>query len=137
MLAPDLLAVLNKPLIARLSVVDPDGFPHTVPLWFDVDGDDIVMISDRNTRKVDYLALNPKSSICIGGDQGPDDVMTRGYLLKGICSTEEDPGYRWLERITRRYQAGDEAERSIEQWRTQLDIMVIRLRVRRVIKVYG
>jgi general stress protein 26 len=132
----ELADVLRMPLIARLSVVDTDGFPHTVPLWFGVDGDDIVMISDRNTRKVDYLNQNQRSSICIGGDQGPDGVIAPGFLLKGICSTEEDPDFAWLRRITLRYQSGEEAQKSIEQWRTQLDIMLIRLRVQKVIKVY-
>ena len=32
---------LQKPLIARLATIDGNGYPHTVPLWFDVDGDDI------------------------------------------------------------------------------------------------
>ncbi|MCZ7611766.1 MAG: pyridoxamine 5'-phosphate oxidase family protein [Ignavibacterium sp.] len=49
--------LLDKPLIARLSVVDPDGYPHTVPVWFMRDGDDLVFISVRSTRKVSYVSL--------------------------------------------------------------------------------
>lgn len=128
--------VLALPLIARLSVIDRDGFPHTVPLWFDVDGDDIVMISDRDTRKVDYLKVNPKASVCIGGGESAGGGIGRGYLIKGTCTAEEDPDYRWLRQVTRRYESPAEAERDIEQWRTQLDMMVIRLAVERVIKVY-
>ncbi len=137
MLSPELLEVLQKPLIARLSVIDPDGFPHTVPLWFDVDGDDIVMISDRNSKKVGHLARDPKASFCVGGDAGADGVIGGGYLLKGFCSSEEDPGYVWLRRVTLRYEPPEQAERSIAQWRSELDMMVIRLRVSKVIKVYG
>jgi general stress protein 26 len=135
-LSPELLEVLRKPLIARLSVIDANGFPHTVPLWFDVDGDDIVIISDRNSRKVDYLANNPKAAVSVGGDPGPDGVIGRGFLLKGIASAEEDPDFRWLRQVTLRYEPPEQAERSIAQWRKELDMMIIRLHVTKVIKVY-
>ncbi len=133
---PEVRAVLDCPLIARLSVIDQNGYPHTVPLWFDVDGGDIVMISDRNTRKVDFLGANSKASICIGGGDATAGEIGPGYLLKGECTTEEDPGYKWLRRITLRYRTPDVAEKEIEQWRAQLDIMLIRLTVKKVTKVY-
>jgi hypothetical protein len=135
-LSPDVLEVLQKPLIARLSVIDANGYPHTVPLWFDVDGDDIVIISDRNSRKVDYLMREPRASLSVGGDAGPDGVIARGYLLKGNAYAEEDTGYRWLRQVTLRYEPPEQAERSIAQWRKELDMMLIRLRVTKVIKVY-
>ena len=60
MFNPAIRELLRSPLIARLSVVDPDGYPHTVPLWFDLDGDDVVIISHRKTRKVDCIRANPR-----------------------------------------------------------------------------
>jgi hypothetical protein len=136
MFNPEVRTLLESALVARLSVVDPNGYPHTVPLWFAVDGDDIVMISDRNTRKVDFLAVNSKASICIGGGEVADGEDGAGYLFKGECTTEEDTGYRWLRHITLRYRSPAQAEKDIAQWRAQLDIMVIRLAVTKVIKVY-
>ncbi len=121
--------LLQKPFIARLSTIDQNGYPHTVPLWFDVDGEDIVIISDRNTRKIDHIARDPKGCVQIGGDAGA------GYLFKGELCVEPDPGYRWLAQITRRYEEGEQAEKDIELWRTTLDMVVIRLMVKRVIKV--
>ena len=99
-------------------------------------GGDIVMISDRKTRKVDFLAVNPKASICIGGGETADGEAGPGYLFKGECAVEEDSGYKWLRKITLRYEAPERAEKDIEQWRTQLDIIVLRLTVTKVIKVY-
>jgi hypothetical protein len=136
MLKPEVRMLLDSPLVARLSVIDANGYPHTVPLWYAVDGDDIVMISDRNTRKVDFLGSNPKASVCIGGGEAGNGEAGPGYLFKGDCTTEEDEGYQWLRRITLRYRSREQAEKDIEQWRTQLDIMVIRLAVTKVIKVY-
>ena len=127
---------LELPHVARLSVVDPNGYPHTVPLWYAVDGDDIVMISDRDTRKVDFVDANPKASICIGGGEGAGSEVAAGYLFKGHCRAEEDAGSKWLRLITHRYRSPKDAEKDIAQWSTELDIMVLRLVVSKVIKVY-
>lgn len=123
---------LQQPRIARLSTIDANGYPHTVPLWFDLDGDDIIIISDRNTRKIDQIAVNPKGNIQIGGDTND----SAGYTFKGKLTVEPDPNYRWLVQVTRRYESGEQAEKDIELWRTTLDMVVIRLNVERVLKVY-
>lgn len=122
---------LERPFVARMSTIDEKGYPHTVPLWFDVDGDDIVIISDRNTRKIGHIGRNAKGNVQIGGDTGDG----AGYLFKGQLSVEEDPGFRWLRQVTLRYEQGEQAEKDIELWRTTLDMIVIRLKVERVIKV--
>lgn len=123
-------AVLEKPLIARLSVIDPDGYPHTVPVWFMLDGDDIVFISDRDTRKVDYLSANPKGAVVVGGE--PDDGG--GYLIKGDVVIEPDPHDEWVRRLTYRYEEPAQAEKDIAAW-ADLDIIVLRLKPRKVIQV--
>ncbi len=82
---------LKKPLLARLCVIDRGGYPHSVPIWFDVDGDDIVFISERNTAKVRYMLANAKGAVTIGGDSGDGG----GYLIKGHLSATEDLEHRW------------------------------------------
>lgn len=121
---------LQKPLIARMSTIDPDGYPHSVPVWFMLDGDDIVVMAVRSTRKVGHIAANPKGAVVIGGDSGDG----AGYLLKGIYSIEEDPDDYWMKKITRHYEGESQAARDIAAW-TDLDIIVVRLRPERVIKV--
>lgn len=122
---------LQAPFVARLSTIDDNGFPHTVPLWFDLEGDDIIIISDRNTRKIDHIARNSKGCVQIGGDVNDG----AGYLFKGTLTVELDPDYKWLRQVTLRYEPTEQAERDIELWRTTLDMIIIRLKVQRVIKV--
>lgn len=123
-------AFLQKPLIARLSVIDPAGYPHTVPVWFKLDGDDIVMISTRDTRKVSYIAQNPKGAVAVGGDP----ANSPGYLLKGELSIEEDPGWAWLKKLTYHYEDEATAAKHVKEW-SELDMIVIRFKPVRVIKV--
>jgi general stress protein 26 len=113
-----------------MSTVDPDGYPHTVPVWFGLDGDDIVVISVRATRKVDHILANPKGAVAIGGDSGDE----AGYLIKGQFAIEPDPEDVWVRKMTHRYETPEQAEKDIADW-AELDIIVLRLKPQKVLKV--
>ena len=121
---------LQKPLIARMSTIGPDGYPHTVPVWFAPDGDDIVVISVSDTHKVGHIRANPKGAITIGGDSGDGD----GYLIKGEFAIEADPDDVWVKKLTYRYETPEQAEKDIADW-ADLDIVVLRLKPTAVLKV--
>ncbi len=121
---------LQKPLVARMSTVDSNGYPHTVPVWFALDGNDIVVISVRGTRKVGHILANPKGAVAIGGDPGDG----AGYLIKGEFSIEADPEDAWVRKMTYRYEAPEQAEKDIADW-VELDIIVLRLKPKVVLKV--
>lgn len=121
---------LQKPLLARMSTIDADGYPHTVPVWFALDGDDIVVISVRDTRKVGHILVNPKGAISIGGDSGDGG----GYLIKGEFIIEADPEDVWVRKLTYRYETPEQAEKDIADW-AELDIIVLRLKPKAVLKV--
>src|ERR1700694_2332030 len=130
MLTDSLREFLKKPLIARMSTIDSNGYPHTVPVWFMLDGDDLVVISERKTRKTQHILANPKGAIEIGGD--PADGA--GYLFKGKYVVEEDPDDFWLKKITNYYEQGEQAEKDIATWE-KLDMVLLRLTPEKVIKV--
>ncbi len=123
-------ALLEKQLIARMTTIGPDGYPHTVPVWFMRDGDDIVIISVRDTHKVAHIARNPKGAVVIGGQPGDGG----GYLFKGDFSIEEDPGDVWVKKLIYRYETGDQAEKDVRDW-ADLDIILIRLKPKKISKV--
>lgn len=130
MFSPEVCEFLEKPLIARVSAIDSNGYPHTVPVWFMRDDQSIVLISVRQTRKVAYLLANPKGAVAVGGD--PAD--SAGYLIKGDFSVETDPDDAWVRKLTYRYEAPEQAEKDIADW-ADLDIIVLRLTPRTVVKV--
>ena len=130
MLTDEVRTFLKKPLLARLSVIDAAGYPHSVPVWFDVDGDDIVVISTRDTAKVRYLQANPRGALTIGGDSGDGG----GYLIKGQLSIVEDPDRRWTKQLTYRYEDKEQAEKDIAAW-VPLDMITIRLKPEQILKV--
>lgn len=123
-------AFLQKPLIARLAVNGPDGYPHVVPLWFMLDGDDIVMISVEQTAKVRHLRADGRAAVVVGGDDGDG----AGYLIKGTVTVSEDTDFTWTRRLTFHYEEPERAAKDVADW-SDLDMLVLRLSPVKVLKV--
>lgn len=123
-------ALLKRPLIARMSVIDAKGFPHILPVWFTTDNNDLIITSFRRTRKIGYIKNNRKGAVQIGGE--PAD--TPGYLFKGAFYVEEDPQQIWLKTITELYEPPETAQALLEDWANE-DSVVLRLIIEKVIKV--
>jgi nitroimidazol reductase NimA-like FMN-containing flavoprotein (pyridoxamine 5'-phosphate oxidase superfamily) len=122
----------NKPRIARLATQGVDDYPHVVPIWFRRDGDDIVFGSDRDNRKVRNILANPKGAVVIGGEL---PIEEEGYMIQGDLSIEEDPKHASMWKMLLRYVTKKDAERLAKEW-ADSDLIVIRLRPRKVIRVY-
>lgn len=133
---PQLLAFLERRLFARLSTNGPDGYPHTVPIWFATDRHadgsiSVWFISDRDARKTKNALADPRGAAAIGGDPADGD----GYLLRGRITVEDDPQQERTHAMIDRYETGARnADRAA--WKDD-DIVVLRLHVERVTKVYG
>ncbi|MBN2469445.1 MAG: pyridoxamine 5'-phosphate oxidase family protein [Anaerolineae bacterium] len=123
-------AFLQQPLVARLAVNDPEGYPHVVPVWFMLDGDEIVMISAGQTAKIRYLEADGRAAVTIGGDTG----QAAGYLIKGEITVSSDTDLTWTRKLTFHYEPPEQAEKDVVAW-ADLDMRVLRLRPVRVFKV--
>lgn len=123
---------LSKPRVARLATIGSDGYPHVVPIWFRRDGDEIVFGSDRDNRKVRNILANPQGAVVIGGELPSDH---EGYLIQGDLSIEDDVNHASMRKMLLRYETKREAERLAKEW-ADSDLVVIRLKPRKVIRVY-
>ena len=123
---------LQKPRVARLATIGVDGYPHIVPIWFRRDGDDIVFGSDRDNRKVHNILANPKGAVVIGGELPVED---EGYMIQGDLSIADDVNHASMRKMLLRYETKREAERLATEW-ADSDLVVIRLKPRKVIRVY-
>ena len=127
----DARAFLEKPWIGRLATTGADGSPHVVPLWYAMDGDDAVIISERKTAKVANLQRDRRAALAVGGEpeKGP------AYLLRGSVTITDDPDHTWLTKMTHHYESPEEAAKDLAEW-ANMDIVVIRMKVEKVSKVY-
>jgi PPOX class probable F420-dependent enzyme len=113
---------LNKPLIARVSTNGADGFPHTAPVWFIMDGDDVVVISERDTRKVKNLAQDSRAAVQVGGEPGDAYAV----LFRGSFSVTDDVNNAMTNRITYHYEEKALAEQHIAEW-ADFDMVTLRM----------
>lgn len=123
-------AFLTQPVIARFTTIRPDGYPHTVPVWFLLEENDLSVFSLRETLKVKNALQNTKGGLAIGGDP----AGSPGYAIHGDLVIEDDPDHTVAERITRHYESPEEAEKDLVAWADE-DFVVLRLTPRRVVKV--
>ncbi|GAB2807235.1 PPOX class F420-dependent oxidoreductase [Streptomyces chlorus] len=93
---------------AKLSTVRADGSPHVAPIWFVLDGDDVVFNTGKETVKGRNLARDERVALCVDDDRPPFAFV----VLRGRARISEDPEdlVRWATRIAGRYMGQDRAE---------------------------
>lgn len=86
---------LDSDHVVWLTTVTDDGAPAPYPVWFVVDGDDIVVFSRPSARRVRNIEKRPTVSLNFNSDEHGGDV----WILTGRATTTPDvapsraPGY--------------------------------------------
>ena len=112
---------LAQPLLAYLSTIDAAGYPHPVPVWFGVDGDDLIFPTAAARARLKHIRANPKGAVAIGGNPSEGE----GYLIKGDLRIADDD--RALRHgIIRRYMSGQQADEFIAMV-DQMPYVLVRL----------
>ncbi|AGP52598.1 PPOX class F420-dependent oxidoreductase [Streptomyces rapamycinicus] len=93
---------------AKLATVRADGSPHLAPVWFLLDGDDLVFNTGQETVKGRNLARDGRLTVCVDDDRPPFAFVT----LRGRAELIDDLGQvrDWATRIAARYMGEDRAE---------------------------
>ncbi|MGH3899466.1 MAG: PPOX class F420-dependent oxidoreductase [Pseudonocardiaceae bacterium] len=96
----------------RLATVRRDGRPHVAPVWFDLDGGDLVFSTGERSVKGRNLIADPRLSICVDDDQPPFAFV----IVEGTAELSRDPAAprEWAGRIGARYLGVDETDRLAE-----------------------
>src|SRR5579859_6995867 len=57
--------LFERPLICALSTINPDGQPHTVPVWWDYDGTYVRVNCPAATRKARNMHVGTKVTVLV------------------------------------------------------------------------
>ncbi|AJE87033.1 MULTISPECIES: PPOX class F420-dependent oxidoreductase [Streptomyces] len=92
----------------KLSTVREDGAPHVAPVWFLLDGDEVVLTTSAQSVKGRNLRRDDRVAFCVDDDRPPYAFV----VLRGRAEISEDAAElrRWAERIAARYMGGARAE---------------------------
>jgi PPOX class probable F420-dependent enzyme len=55
----------------KLATVRPDASPHVAPIWFVLDGDDVVFMTGSRTVKGRNLRRDPRASLVVDDERPP------------------------------------------------------------------
>ncbi|WP_217549879.1 PPOX class F420-dependent oxidoreductase [Streptomyces sp. GbtcB6] len=92
----------------KLSTVNADGSPHVAPIWFLLDGDELVFNTGKETVKGRNLARDGRVALCVDDDRPPFHFV----VLNGRARLSEDLGEvrDSATRISARYMGAERAE---------------------------
>src|SRR5208282_3231391 len=78
---------LSLPNIAKLATTNPDGSPQISPVWFDREGNTILISTYKESVKVRNIRRNSRVSLLIDSSQG--GLKLKGVLVRGSASLIE------------------------------------------------
>ncbi len=71
---------------AKLATTRRDGRPHVVPVWFVLDGDDVLFTTDTASVKARNLRRDPGVCLCVDDERPPYAFVT----VEGEATLSED-----------------------------------------------
>jgi PPOX class probable F420-dependent enzyme len=128
---PDVSAFLSAGTrTGKLGWVAKDGRPLVAPIWFVVEGEDIVFNTGADTAKGRAIARDPRVVLSVDLEEPPYAfVQIQG---EAITSTDPDELLRTATDIARRYMGPDRAEEFGRRNAVEGEL-VVRLRPTKVI----
>jgi PPOX class probable F420-dependent enzyme len=100
--------LLERPRTAKVATVRPDGRPHVAPVWFELDGEDVIFTTWHTSVKGRDLKRDPRVSLCVDDERPPFSFV----IVEGTATLIDDLAQvrRWAGRIAARYMGADQEE---------------------------
>jgi PPOX class probable F420-dependent enzyme len=93
---------------AALATVRADGRPHVAPVWFTLDGDDLLFNTGEETVKGANLRRDGRVALMVDDEEPPFAFVS----IEGDVSLSDDLATmrHWATRIAARYMGEDQAD---------------------------
>ena len=102
--------LVEQPNYAHIATLMPDGAPHSVPVWIDIEGDNVAILTGPGSRKARNLERDPRVAISIiDVDQPYASALIRGRVVESV---EGDRAWKIIDRISQKYTGQPYAPRS-------------------------
>lgn len=111
---------------ATLATIRQDGRPHAVPVWFVLDGDDIVISTGEATVKARNIERDPRVSVVVDDDVPPYAFVSTEGIAE--ITRDRDEMRRVGGLLGERYGA-----QGFEEYASGPDRILIRVRPNRVV----
>jgi PPOX class probable F420-dependent enzyme len=99
-LPDDVTSLLEKPYLAVIASVRPDGQPVSVPTWFLLEDGRVLVNMDEGRKRLEYLRNEPRVSVTV---YDPNDPVTHVSMQGRVVELVDDPELADIDRLARRY----------------------------------
>lgn len=93
-------AFLDAPQVAVLATVSPAGRPQATPVWYLLDGDEIVINTSKGRLKLRNLEKNPRVALTV---VDPKDMYHYVQIQGRVVRFDQEHGARDIDRLSMRY----------------------------------
>ena len=114
-LSPAMRAFLAERRFCVFATIRPDGVPHQTVLWYDVQGDRIMLNMGRARQKDRHLRRDPRASFCVEDE-------TRYLTITGTCTLhweDQEQAQADIKRLAARYEGPEQAEELARMFREE------------------
>ncbi len=113
---------------AVLATIGKDGVPQQTQMWYELQGDQIMMNTAQGRKKADYLERDNRISVCVA-DGYPFVTLTGTVELNDDQAVAQAD----IRRLATRYEGAEAAERMMGNFSKQHRI-TLRMTVDRIIE---
>jgi PPOX class probable F420-dependent enzyme len=115
--------------VGMLATMRKDGRPWLQPLWYLLDGDDVIVVVNRDSVASHALAREKRAAICVDDEEVPYRFATLECTAETIDASDEIAP--WMRRLVVRYRPTIDADRETAYY-IDYGVRLARLKVNRV-----
>jgi PPOX class probable F420-dependent enzyme len=101
---------LSAPRFAVLATIKQGGIPQQTVMWYDLDGDAILMNTTYERHKAENLRRDPRVSICVADGYRFVTVTGQATLIEDQATSQRD-----IRRLAVRYMGEEAGNRRAEE----------------------
>ncbi|MDP3966897.1 MAG: pyridoxamine 5'-phosphate oxidase family protein [Nocardioides sp.] len=104
--------LLDEAVTAVVAVISPSGRANLTPVWFDYEGDTVLLNLATHRKKVEWLRANPQATFLLMNPANAYHwVSIKATVAREVSEDDPEEGKRvtdQLNRIFHKYTGGDE-----------------------------
>jgi PPOX class probable F420-dependent enzyme len=125
----ELVAFLQRPLVAVLTTVRPNGRLHSTPVWFEYEEGEFFFWVGSDSVKARDIRMNPEASVCIATQGEPYQYVS----AEGPCRIRTEGVAERCLSISMRYYTEEAARGFVQEDLSTGDSVILVMRPRTII----
>jgi PPOX class probable F420-dependent enzyme len=112
-------AFLAEPRYAVIATINPSGMPQQTPIWYEVQGDEVLLNTAAGRLKERNLRRDPRLSLCIVDGERYVTLYGRATLIDDRDQTQAD-----IKRLAIRYHGPQHGEQQAANFARQQRVTI-------------